>query len=299
MEKKAVILIVDDIESNVQMLVAVLEDDYEIKIATSGKKALALVKQEPFPDLILLDINMPGMDGYDVLKELKKNEGFEVPPVIFVTGNDTDDDEEKGLILGAVDYIKKPIHPAIVKARVNTQITLKKQKDELIYNALHDQLTGLYNRNHLVDEGERKFARASRQKDKLSLIMLDIDHFKAVNDTYGHITGDVVLKEMASILVHDKRVEDFSARFGGEEFIVVLENCSGEDAKEKAEVLRQKIQELCPNGIKVTSSFGVCELTPKHKDFEALIKDADTALYEAKESGRNCVVIFKDEELLV
>jgi diguanylate cyclase (GGDEF)-like protein len=291
MEEKAVVLIVDDVASNVQTLAGVLKDDYNIKVAVDGIRALELIKQKPHPDLILLDVNMPEMDGYEVLREIKRCIGCESLPVMFVTGKDTEEDEEKGLLLGAVDYIKKPIHPAIVKARVNTQITLKKQRDELVYNALHDQLTGLYNRNHLVDEGERKFSRAVRQNDKLSVMMIDIDHFKAVNDTYGHLTGDLVLKEVASLLVQDKRTEDFSARFGGEEFIIVLEGCSKEDAKEKAETLRKKIEKSTPEDIEVTASFGVSELSKEHSSFESLLRDADSALYAAKNSGRNCVVV--------
>jgi len=291
MEEKAIVLIVDDVASNVQALAGVLKDDYNIKVALNGARALELIKQKPHPDLILLDVNMPEMDGYEVLREIKRCVGCESLPVMFVTGKDTEEDEEKGLLLGAVDYIKKPIHPAIVKARVNTQITLKKQRDELVYNALHDQLTGLYNRNHLVDEGERKFSRALRQNDKLSIMMIDIDHFKAVNDTYGHLTGDLVLKDVASVLVQDKRTEDFSARFGGEEFIIVLEGCSKEDAKEKAEALRKKIEELNPENIKVTASFGISELSKEHRSFESLLRDADSALYGAKNNGRNCVVV--------
>ncbi|WP_372999922.1 diguanylate cyclase [Sulfurimonas sp.] len=291
MEEKAVILIVDDVASNVQALAGVLKDDYNIKVAVNGTRALELIKQKPHPDLILLDVNMPEMDGYEVLREIKRCVGCESLPVMFVTGKDTEEDEEKGLLLGAVDYIKKPIHPAIVKARVNTQITLKRQRDELVYNALHDQLTGLYNRNHLVAEGNRKFSRALRQNDKLSIMMIDIDHFKAVNDTHGHLTGDLVLKEVASVLVQDKRTEDFSARFGGEEFIIVLEGCSKEDAQEKAEALRKKIENLNPADIEVTASFGVSELSKEHSSFESLLRAADSALYAAKNSGRNCVVV--------
>jgi len=291
MKEKAVVLIVDDVAENVHALVSVLKDNYTIKVAQDGIQALELIKQKPYPDLILLVVNMPELDGYDVLRKIKRCVGCESLPVMFITGRDTEEDEEKGLLLGAVDYIKKPIHPAIVKARVNTQITLKKQRDALIYNALHDQLTGLYNRNHLVAEGERKFSRALRKKDKLSIMMIDIDHFKEVNDTHGHFSGDIVLKEIAYLLFQDKRTEDFSARFGGEEFIIVLDGCSKEDAKEKAEILRKKIENLNPLDIKVTASFGVSELRKKHISFESLLREADSALYAAKNSGRNCVVI--------
>lgn len=291
MKEKAVVLIVDDIASNVQALAGVLKDDYNIKVAVNGIRALELVKQKPYPDLVLLDVNMPDMNGYEVLNKIKRLIGCENLPVMFVTAKDTEEDEEKGLLLGAVDYIKKPIHPAIVKARVNTQITLKRQRDELIYNAVHDQLTGLHNRNYLVEEGERKFSRAIRQNDHLTIMMIDIDHFKSVNDTHGHLSGDLVLKEVASVLVQENRREDFTARFGGEEFIIVLEGCIKEDAQKKAEILRKKIEILNPIDIGVTASFGISALNKTHTSFEALIRDADSALYKAKNNGRNCVVV--------
>ena len=294
MKEEAVILIVDDVAQNVEILANILGQDYYIKVATDGQRALELANQEPFPDLILLDINMPVMNGYEVLDELNNSVSGEICPVIFITGNSTDLDEEKGLISGAVDYIKKPIHPAIVKARVKTQIDHKRQKDELHFHAIHDQLTGLYNRNHLVREGERKFSKAIRNNDKLSVIMMDIDYFKNVNDVYGHMIGDLVLKEVSSVLINDNRIEDFSARFGGEEFTIVLDGCCKVDASVKAEMIRERIETLNPSDIKITASFGVSELNSSHKSFEALIKEADIALYEAKNKGRNCVVLFTD-----
>jgi len=295
---KAVVLIVDDVEQNVQILASMLSSEYDIKVATDGKRALELIKQKPYPDLILLDVNMPDMDGYEVLKELQEYIDHENFPVIFITSNDAEADEEEGLLLGAVDYIKKPVRPAIVKARVKRQMILKKQRDKLLFEAVHDQLTGLYNRRHLLDEGEKKFSHAIRQDNKLSLIMVDIDHFKTINDDYGHLVGDIVLKEVASVFIGDNRNEDFCVRFGGEEFIVVLDGCSGESAKVKSESLRKRIEALNPSDIKITASFGICELTQKHRNFEALLKDADSALYGAKENGRNCSIMLKDGELL-
>ena len=292
MEEKVVVLIVDDVESNLNMLSSILKSEYHIKVASNGSDALKMVKQEPIPDLILLDIEMPNMNGYDVMNQLQNDTTISKPHVMFVTGHNTQEDEEKGLLLGAVNYIKKPFHSTIVKARVYTQVLLKKQKDQLAYNALHDQLTGLHNRHHLVDEGARKFSRAKRTGDHLSVIMLDVDNFKNLNDTHGHLKGDEVLKSIASLLKNNKREEDFCARFGGEEFVVVLEGCSSSDATRKAEDLRKKIEELNPSNVYVTSSFGVCELTQKHSKFESLLKDADSVLYEAKENGRNRVVEY-------
>ena len=292
MSAKNVVLIVDDVALNVKVLVNLLKDTYELKIATDGQRALELAQSEPIPDLILLDIVMPDMDGYEVLESLKITSLTKNIPVIFVTASSSINDEEKGLNLGAVDYITKPISPAIVLARIKTHLTIKLQHDELLYNASHDQLTGMYNRHMLSEVGQRKFARALRQGTKLSAIILDIDHFKNVNDTYGHLAGDKVLITIANALKNNMRIEDFSARFGGEEFIIILENCDALNAKEKAEFLREKIQEADTNGVQVTSSFGICELDENHTDFDSLLKDADKALYKAKENGRNKVEIF-------
>jgi diguanylate cyclase (GGDEF)-like protein len=297
MIKKSVILIADDVESNVEILSSILQKDYHIKVAKDGIEALELIKEEPIPDLILLDVEMPMMNGYEVLQELDDEIIFNKPSVIFVTGNNTFEDEEKGLLLGAVDYIKKPLNAAVVKARIHTQLMQKRHKDALAKSAFYDQLTGLHNRHHLVDEGSRKFSRAKRTGDKLSVIMLDIDKFKILNDTHGHLMGDKVLKAIGGILNYNKREEDFCARFGGEEFVIVLEGCSSQDAAIKAQDLRKTIEALNPSGIAVTSSFGVCEIHPSHQTFESLLKDADSCLYEAKERGRNQVVEFKGGEL--
>ena len=291
MKPKSVVLIVEDDTINLHVLVSLLKDDYEIKVATNGVRALELAQIDPLPDLILLDISMPGMDGYEVLSHLKECSTTSNIPIIFVTGSITIDDEEKGLGLGAVDYITKPISPAIVKARVHTHLKIKHQHDELLYNATHDQLTGLYNRHVLSQEGERKFARAKRHGDKLSIIILDIDNFKVVNDDYGHIMGDKVIVGIANILNKNMRTEDCAARFGGEEFIIILENCDANNASKIADDFRKRIASTQTEGISVTASFGLCELKSKHKTFDSLIKDADSALYDAKEDGRNKVKV--------
>lgn len=292
MENESVILIVDDVSSNIEVLAAVLKDDYQIKVAQSGAKALEIVLNKPIPDLILLDVEMPDMDGFEVLKKLKNNRITQDIPVIFITSYDTTEEEERGLLKGAVDYITKPIRPVIVKARIKTHVTIKKQRDALVYSSSHDQLTGLYNRRHLDEEGDRKFSRAQRTQDKLSVIMLDIDHFKVVNDTYGHLSGDNVLIAISDLLSVFKRNEDFATRYGGEEFVILLDNCGIADAKEKAENMRLKIEILRPDGIEIRASFGVAEFNKRHNSFEELLKDADSALYEAKNSGRNLVVEY-------
>jgi len=288
--RKAVLLIVDDVSLNTQILKTILQVDYHIKTANDGLTAIKLSKLEPLPDLILLDVKMPDMNGYEVMEQLKKDETTKDIPVIFITGSDTTRDEEKGLTMGAVDYITKPIRSVIVKARVKTHITLKYQRDQLIHTALHDQLTQLYNRHHFEAEGNRKFARAKRQNTKLSIVMVDLDHFKSINDTYGHLVGDEVLISTAKLLSANNRTEDFTARYGGEEFVIAFEDCSLSDAKAKAEILRNNIENSYPKDIKITASFGVAQLQEKHNDFKDLLRDADEALYKAKTSGRNRVV---------
>ena len=294
MNQRAVVLVVDDIASNVQTLAHLLKDEYTLKVATSGSRALELAAQEPLPDLILLDIEMPDMSGYEVLKLLKIRSDTADIPIIFVSGKDMAEDEEYGLSLGAVDYIVKPIRPSIAKARVRTQITLKRQHDLLLAMATHDHLTGLSNRHFMSDALKRKVSHAKRHGEELCIVMADIDHFKEVNDTFGHLMGDEVLKAVAEILQESARKEDIAARFGGEEFVLILDNCKAADAALKAEKLRAQIEALHPEGINVTASFGVAAFDATLKDHEELLKRADSALYQAKDEGRNRVIISKE-----
>lgn len=285
-----VLLIVDDVPTNVQTLAQIFKEEYRLKIATGGARALELAGMEPIPDLILLDVAMPDMSGYDVCRLLKEDRMTADIPIIFVTGRDSVEDEEYGFSLGAVDYIVKPIRPVIAKARVKTHITLKQQRDQLAETAVRDQLTGLYNRHMLNDEIERKLSFALRHDEALSLIILDLDHFKAINDTFGHLVGDGVLKGVAKVLQHNARREDIAARFGGEEMILLLDKCSGENAVRKAEQIRQEIEALHPEGISVTASFGIAEASSETPTVQLILKKADEALYQAKAEGRNRVV---------
>jgi diguanylate cyclase (GGDEF)-like protein len=236
---------------------------------------------------------MPDMDGYDVLQLLKEKSDTAKIPIIFVTGKDSIEDEEHGLQLGAVDYITKPIRPSIVKARVKTHITLKQQHDQLVGMATHDQLTGLYNRHYLSDTLSKKVSQSIRHHEALSVIMIDIDHFKNVNDTFGHLTGDKILKDVGDVIQGSARKEDIAARFGGEEFILVLDNCSLKDAIIKAQHLREKIEVLSPEDIAISASFGVAQMDESIKRYEDLLKNADLALYRAKEEGRNRVIAYE------
>ncbi len=289
MEQKPTILIVDDSPSILQLLVHLLKDNYHIKVANNAHRALELAQTNP--DLILLDVVMPDMDGYEVCTQLKNDEKTSNIPVIFITGKTRAEDEEYGLGLGAIDFITKPIRPAIVIARIKTHITLIQQHQQLQQLAMRDQLTGLYNRHYLLDFAAKKMAKAKRHDNPLSMIMLDIDHFKAINDQHGHTTGDVVLQDVATILQDNCRTEDVAARIGGEEFILLLDGCKIDHCQSKAEHIRQQVEQLMPQNIRVTSSFGITEYLAEDKDFETFFNRADIALYEAKENGRNRVVI--------
>ncbi|MCW8826274.1 MAG: diguanylate cyclase [Gammaproteobacteria bacterium] len=291
MTTRPIILIVDDEPVNIQVLAASLKDKYLIKVATSGSKCLEISKSEPVLDLILLDIEMPDMNGYEVCRQLKANDKTESVPIIFVTGKSDEIDEEMGLRAGAVDYITKPVRSAIVSARVDTHITLKLQRDKLQDMALHDQLTALYNRHYLLEVADQKVAQAERHEHDLSVLMMDIDHFKTINDSHGHHMGDVVLQEVAVLLKKKSRQEDVAARFGGEEFVMLLEGCDLEVARNRAEELRQAIESLKPRGIDIAISIGVAQLRVGDEDFDHLLKRADRALYQAKQSGRNGVTV--------
>lgn len=288
------VLIVDDAAENIQILAQCLKGSYRLQIAKSGRQALSIVGGETTPDIILLDIEMPEMDGYEVCRQLKDGEQTKDIPVIFITARSEINEEEYGLSLGAVDYITKPISPAIVQARVKTHMTIKQQRDRLISMAMYDQLTGLYNRHYLFDMAERKISRAIRHHEDISVMILDIDFFKKINDTHGHAVGDSVLQAFAALLGEGFRKEDTAARVGGEEFVVIMDRCDLQQAKYRAEHLCEQIATTPMAGLNVTCSIGVAQLLAIESDFHAVLNRADHALYMAKESGRNKVVLASD-----
>jgi diguanylate cyclase (GGDEF)-like protein len=293
--KKRKVLIVDDMPINIQVLAGTLKSDYHVKIATNGEKALQIACSEELPDLILLDIMMPDMDGYEVLRRLKESERTQKIPVIFVTAKGEVEDEQKGLEMGAVDYITKPFHPPIVQARVKTQMNLIHKTEMLEKLVSLDGLTNIPNRRHFDEIFEKEWRRAGRNGLPLTLIMCDIDYFKSVNDNYGHAVGDDYLKVVAirlkSLL---ERGSDFVARFGGEEFAVLLPETDDEGAVAISEKIRTQIESLgiehtfSPVSDRLTLSIGAATIVPTKKDNAVdLIKAADKMLYNAKEAGRN------------
>jgi len=292
---KPTILIVDDMAANITILSDLLQDDYKIKVAKNGQKALEIAKGSEKPDLILMDIEMPEMSGYEVCKELKNTPSTNNIPVIFVTARNDVKDEEYGLNLGAVDYISKPFHPTIVKIRVKNHITLKLKGDWLEDLSRIDGLTHIPNRRFFDEEYQKKCKEMIREHKTVAILMIDVDYFKRYNDHYGHGKGDECLIKIAGALKSSlKRPSDMVARYGGEEFIVILQNIDHEGAANVAENLIKAVSDL---GIKheyssaadhVTISLGMA-FKPADEIVctEELLKTADDALYRAKEEGRN------------
>ena len=289
------ILIVDDMPINIQILARSLKSDYRIRIATSGLKALEIARSNDPPDLILLDILMPEMDGYEVIKALKRNSRTRNIPVIFITVRDKVEDESTGFEMGAVDYITKPFHLPVVKARIKTQMELKRKTDMLERLASLDGLTNIPNHRRFSEVAKKEWRRAQRSVIPLTFLMIDIDFFKSFNDCYGHACGDDCIRSVAATLEKNlERPGDFVARYGGEEFAVVLPETSEKGARLMAEKLRSEVQGLnirhqdSSVAPYITISIGCATAIPQ-KDLTAvaLVKAADKMLYQAKNEGRN------------
>jgi diguanylate cyclase (GGDEF)-like protein len=291
---KKIVLIVDDMATNIEILDGVLNGEYEILFATNGRDALEIAKQQ-VPDLILLDVIMPEMDGYKVCSELKGNEKTRDIPVIFVTANNQEEDESRGFEEGVVDYITKPVRPSIVKARVRIHLALKAHRDYLKALSTIDELTRVANRRKFDEQLENEWGRSRRNQSPLSLIMMDIDFFKNFNDHYGHIAGDECLRKLAmGISAVCKRPADLFARYGGEEFVILLPETDSTGASFIARLVQDKIRSIrIPHAFSqvadfVTVSMGVVSLTARDDLTQLdLINTADHLLYDAKRGGRN------------
>lgn len=295
--KKQNILIVDDSSFNSAYLLNILKDQYQVRAVKSGKEAFEIAFSQYPPDLILLDVIMPDIDGYEVCKKLKEVDSTKNIPVIFITGRFSEEDEIYGFSLGAVDYISKPYNTIIVKARIKTHMELKLYRDYLESISYLDGLTGIPNKRRFNEIFETMWNIAEREKNIISIIMIDIDNFKAFNDIYGHLEGDDCIIRVAQQLFKSVfRKTDFVGRYGGEEFVCILPNTDSKNAGLIAEKMRQKIMELkIPHegstvSDVVTISLGVAACIPD-KDRNALIKMADEALYISKKSGRNKISI--------
>ncbi|HKM34399.1 MAG TPA: diguanylate cyclase [Lachnospiraceae bacterium] len=288
------VLIIDDSRLDTIVLADILKDEYEVITALSGEEGIRLAIVEK-PVLILLDIVMPGIDGFEILEQLKGNEVTKDIPVVFLTALSDEATEEKGFMKGAMDYIKKPFNAHIVRARVRNHVKLCLYMRTIETQMSIDSLTGAYNRRAFENQLALYWEKAIKQKEPLSLFIADIDFFKMVNDTYGHGEGDVVLKTTVSEM---KKVLDseniFFARYGGEEFAVISYGLSSGVTQLMAESVRKRIEELhIANENSLVSSFltvsiGGCTMRPKDGQIsEKIVNAADSMLYQAKNSGRN------------
>ena len=314
-EEPTRILIVDDHEDNVELLRARLESwGYGTTTAMDGEEALHKVEAEP-PDLILLDVMMPKIDGIEVARRVKANENLPFIPIIMQTALDATENKVEGLEAGADDYITKPIDFAELRARLTSMLRIKRLQEELEererqlleanerlrHMSQTDALTGLDNRRQLEERIEEMFEHAKRLSEPFSCVMCDLDRFKSVNDTYGHQAGDAVLKQFAKILRNEVREIDRAGRFGGEEFMLLLPGTVLDAAVTFAERVRKQVEmhtfTFDGTAIQRTASMGVSAWPhPRIKDCDALVRAADDALYVAKETGRNRVVRFDSDE---
>ncbi len=314
--EKINILLVDDISGNLLALEGLLESpDLNIVKATSGNEALGLMLEYDFA-LVLLDVQMPEMDGFETAELMRGSERTKHTPIIFVTAISKEQKHVfKGYETGAVDYLFKPLDPHILISKVNVFLDLHKQKKSLerinkelkktveelekanqkiAEMSIKDGLTGLYNRRYFMEALEKEVSRAKRYKTCLVLCMMDLDHFKKINDTLGHQAGDMVLSEFGKILKETIRQSDLLCRYGGEEFAVILPDTDIKKAVSACERFREMLAELIfefnSSQFKITVSIGVASLSKsKVKSFDELVRMADQALYQAKKRGRNRV----------
>ncbi len=292
------ILIVDDNKNNLRLLQNILEDeDFEV-FATSNSLEVVGMTVEVKPSAILLDVMMPGLDGFEVFSLLKKEPTAKDIPVIMITARTDAQDLKTAFDLGVFDYIKKPIDEVEVIARVKSSLRFKEQQDKLKKMAFTDGLTGLFNHALLIELFEKEYRKLKCNKSNIAFMMLDIDYFKKVNDTYGHPAGDMILKQIAEILINHTRFSDIVGRYGGEEFGIFLPETNEQEACLISEKIRQTVEsnyfDIGSEKIKITLSIGICSSeyveTVKYKD---VIKKADEALYQAKLNGRNRVELFR------
>jgi diguanylate cyclase (GGDEF)-like protein len=288
------VLVVDDAMENIQILHAALQDEHEVLFAMDGPRALEIARSQQ-PDLILLDAVMPGMDGYAFCRELFAAPETSDIPVIFVTALKSPEDETRALGAGAADFISKPVNAAVVRARVRTQLTVKRQRDALRALILTDALTGVANRRAFDERLEMEWRRCGRAALPVSLLIVDIDHFKLYNDHYGHPAGDATLVQVAGAMRRAAgRGQDLVARYGGEEFAILLPQLDEQGATGVARRLMQELETLAlphaasPTSPHLTVSIGIASMVPgEHSTPADLVQVADALLYQAKAGGRN------------
>src|SRR2546421_4242139 len=304
------ILIADDEALSRRILEKTLERaGYQVIVVDDGRKAVELLSKPDAPRLALLDWIMPELDGPGVCREIRRHRERNYVYMVLLTSKESKEDIVAGLESGADDYLTKPFNAEELKARLRTgqrvlhvEDRLVEAREEMRFKATHDSLTSLWNRGVIMDLLGRELARSSREKSCTTLILCDIDHFKLVNDTHGHAIGDDVLREVANRLVSSVRSYDFVGRYGGEEFLVVLNNCEPQFAMARAEEIRKtvadhpiqtiegKVNVTISSGLLFSREWGV-------RPVEELLRETDGALYESKAAGRNCVRVAKPNEL--
>jgi diguanylate cyclase (GGDEF)-like protein len=296
-QQPSTVLVVDDTVSSLDLVKTMLAHEHQVLTATDAMAAMRIALREE-PDLILLDIRMPGIDGYQLCINLKADPVTREIPVIFVTAMDEEREEAKGLELGAIDYITKPLSGPILKARVRNHIDLKRQRDQLRRLSAVDGLTGLANRRAFGEAFEKEWRSAIRRGNSISLLMTDIDDFKQFNDAYGHLAGDECLRRVAKALGEAAlRPADMVARYGGEEFVILLPDTGGNEAALVADRVLLSVRRLAiphehSRGWQFISlSMGLASARPT-RDMNAneLLDLADRMLYQAKNGGRNRLV---------
>ena len=274
---------------------------YEVTVAEDGATAWKILQQEHPPELLILDWVMPEIDGMELCRRIRERQQGPYQYILLVTTRNEKQDIVKGLDAGADDYLTKPLDRSELQARLRVgkriltlQRGLIETREELRFQATHDALTGILNRGTILDLLHRELERAIRSKSATGLLMLDLDHFKLVNDTYGHLAGDVVLKEVARRMSQVVRAYDLVARYGGEEFLIVLPGCDKDQLQECAERIRLSIASapvIPALELSITASIGAVVARLDMAAEMEILAAADVALYEAKASGRNRAVL--------
>ena len=280
---------------------------YKVVIARDGVEAWNTLQLEGAPRLAILDWMMPGLDGVEVCRRLRETQRDAYVYVLLLTARTTSQDLVQGMDAGADDYLTKPFNSQELRVRLRAgsrilalQEQLMRAHEALRIQATHDGLTGLLNRVAVLEILQRECARANREELAVAVLMIDLDHFKLINDTRGHLTGDSVLKETARRMTSAVRRYDAVGRYGGEEFLIVLPGCELPSARAQAERIREAFTSEAfaagPESLEVTCSIGVASrIVPRQDDANALIREADLALYAAKGHGRNRVEVFAAE----
>ena len=291
------ILMVDDVATNLKCAGEVLKDKYEISKAKSGKQALEMI-EERRPDLVLMDISMPDMDGYEVVEKIRENADWADIPVVFLTADADSESEMKAFKLGAMDFIRKPFDPNILITRMDRILQIEETRRELKLNARRDVLTDLWNRQYLEEcvnkEGEKP-------KGSGALVLIDMDNFKAINDSYGHIAGDRILEQFAEVLRNFASEGDVVSRLGGDEFGVFFKGLTDTEELDRRitgiiKCVEEKLSELEGGDNSVSASAGVALMPEDGVDFLTLYNKADKALYYVKQNGKRNFHLFQEKE---